>query len=83
MKKKELKEKIRKIVSEQLAVSFPKIKLKSNLKDDLGCDSMDIVELTIVIEEEFNIEIPDEIAGRFKKVKDLVNAVKILTQPSI
>ncbi|MBQ7493950.1 MAG: acyl carrier protein, partial [Selenomonadaceae bacterium] len=53
-------EQVKKIVKEQLGVEEDEIQMSSTFVDDLGADSLDIVELIMAFEEEFNIEIPDE-----------------------
>ncbi len=62
---------IEKILAEQLGISEDAIKDESNFMEDLGADSLDIVELVMSIEEEFDIEITDEEAETIKTVKDL------------
>ena len=59
-------EKVRDIVVEQLGVEADEVALESTFIDDLGADSLDIVELIMAFEEEFNIEIPDEAAEKIK-----------------
>ena len=68
-------EKVRDIVVEQLGVEADEVALESTFIDDLGADSLDIVELIMAFEEEFNIEIPDEAAEKIKSVKDVVNYI--------
>ncbi len=60
-------EKVRDIVVEQLGVEADEVALESTFIDDLGADSLDIVELIMAFEEEFNIEIPDEAAEKIKR----------------
>lgn len=55
-----IEDRARKIVSDQLAVSEDKIVADSTFVDDLGADSLDMVELVLAFEEEFNVSIPDE-----------------------
>ncbi|MCG9885500.1 MAG: acyl carrier protein [Cyanobacteria bacterium] len=61
-------EKVRSIVSEQLGVDAAEVKPESSFTDDLGADSLDIVELVMALEEEFDIEIPDEEAEKIATV---------------
>lgn len=68
-------EKVRDIVVEQLGVEADEVALDSTFIDDLGADSLDIVELIMAFEEEFNIEIPDEAAEKIKSVQDVVNYI--------
>ncbi len=68
-------EKVKGIAAEQLGVDEAEISIDSTFIDDLGADSLDIVELIMAFEEEFNIEIPDEIAEKIKTVKDAVEYI--------
>ena len=65
-------ERIKKIIVDRLGVDESKITEDSSFVDDLGADSLDIVDLIMVFEEEFNIEIPDEDAGKMKTVGDVI-----------
>lgn len=69
-------EKVRDIVVEQLGVEAADVTIDSTFIDDLGADSLDIVELIMAFEEEFGIEIPDEVAEKIKTVKDTVNYIE-------
>ena len=62
-------EKVREIVVEQLGVEADDVTIDSTFIDDLGADSLDIVELIMAFEEEFSVEIPDEVAEKIKTVK--------------
>ena len=66
---------VRKIVMEQLGVEEDEVKMETTFIEDLGADSLDIVELIMAFEEEFNIEIPDEEAEKIKTIGDAVNLV--------
>ncbi len=68
-------EKVRDIVVEQLGVEPDEVSIDSTFIDDLGADSLDIVELIMAFEEEFNIEIPDEAAEKIKTVQDVVTYI--------
>jgi len=68
-------EQVKKIVKEQLGVEAEEIQMSSTFVDDLGADSLDIVELIMAFEEEFNIEIPDEKAEKIKTVEDVVKYI--------
>lgn len=68
-------EKVRDIVVEQLGVEADEVAIESTFIDDLGADSLDIVELIMAFEEEFNIEIPDEAAEKIKTVQDVVTYI--------
>ena len=67
---------VKKIVKEQLGVEEDEIQMSSTFVDDLGADSLDIVELIMAFEEEFNIEIPDEKAEKIKTVEDVVKYIE-------
>ncbi|MBD2447875.1 acyl carrier protein [Nostoc sp. FACHB-152] len=68
-------EKVKKTVAEQLTVAPEKITPQSNFIDDLGADSLDLVELVMAFEEEFEIEIPDEAAEKILTVQDAVDYI--------
>ena len=69
-------ERVKKIVVEQLGVEPDEVQMSSTFVDDLGADSLDIVELIMAFEEEFNIEIPDEKAEKIKTVEDVVKYIE-------
>lgn len=71
-----IEEKIKKIIIEKLAIKKSKITLETNFINDLGADSLDIVELIMEFEKEFNISIPDEEAESIKTVKDAIRYLK-------
>ncbi|MBD2514321.1 acyl carrier protein [Nostoc sp. FACHB-973] len=76
MSQTELFDKVKKIVAEQLSVEKPEtIKPESTFMEDLGADSLDTVELVMALEEEFDIEIPDEAAEGILTVQDAVNYI--------
>lgn len=66
-------EKICKILSDQLDVEESEISMETSIADDLGADSLDIVDILMSIEDEFNIEIPDDAIEKVKTVGDVVN----------
>ena len=68
-------DKVKEIVVEQLGVEAADVAIDSTFIDDLGADSLDIVELIMAFEEEFGIEIPDEVAEKIKTVKDAVTYI--------
>jgi len=68
----EVMEKVKKIIVDQLGVEEDKVKEDSSFIDDLGADSLDIVELIMAFEEEFDIEISDEDAEKIKIVGDVI-----------
>ena len=70
-----LENKVKKIIVDQLGVTEEEVKSESTFVDDLGADSLDMVEMVMALEEEFNIEIPDEDAEKIKTVKDAVDYI--------
>ncbi|MCC3144804.1 acyl carrier protein [Halanaerobium sp. Z-7514] len=66
-------DKIIEIVAEELAVDKDEITEESSFIEDLGADSLDVVELVMAFEEEFDVEIPDEDAENIRTVEDAVN----------
>ena len=69
-------EKVQEKVCEQLGVEAEEVLMESSFIDDLGADSLDIVELLMALEEEFDIEIPDEEAEKLSSVGDVVEYIK-------
>ena len=69
-------EKIKVILAEQFDVEEDSLKLETDLQDDLGADSLDVVDLLMSIEDEFEIEIPDEEIENIRTVGDLVNYIE-------
>jgi len=69
-------EKIKEIVADRLGADPADITLESSFIDDLGADSLDIVELIMALEEEFDLQIPEEDAEKIATVGDAVNYVK-------
>ncbi|MEM1283809.1 MAG: acyl carrier protein [Pseudomonadota bacterium] len=65
-------DRVKKIVVEHLGVEAEKVELKASFIDDLGADSLDTVELVMAFEEEFNVEIPDDMAETILTVGDAV-----------
>lgn len=61
------------ILSDQLGVDKDKITLDDHLKDRLGADSLDAVEIVMALEEKYKIEIPEEVAKGFAYVRDIAN----------
>ena len=68
-------EKVRHIIVDQLGVSEDAVVPEASFVDDLGADSLDLVELVMALEEEFGKEIPDEDAGNIKTVKDALTYI--------
>lgn len=69
-------DKVKKIIVEQLGVEEDEITMESSFIDDLGADSLDIVELVMALEEEFDLEIPDSEAEKIATVGDIVEYIK-------
>jgi acyl carrier protein len=69
-------DKVKAIIVEQLGVEESEIKMESSFVDDLGADSLDIVELVMALEEEFDLEIPDEDAEKIRTVGDSVKYIQ-------
>ena len=69
-------ERVKKIVVENLDVEADKVAESASFIDDLGADSLDLVELVMAFEEEFNIEIPDDVQENIRTVGDAVTHIK-------
>jgi len=72
----DIEEQVKNIVVEQLGVSVDEVVSEASFVDDLGADSLDLVELVMVLEEEFGKEIPDEDAEKIQTVQDAINFIK-------
>ena len=70
-----VQERVKSIIVEQLGVDEEAVPLDASFTDDLGADSLDIVELVMAFEEEFGIEIPDEEAEKISNVKEAVDYI--------
>ncbi len=66
----EVQEKIKQIIVDELGVDEAEVTENARFIEDLGADSLDLVELVMRFEEEFDIEIPDEVAEKFQSVRD-------------
>ncbi|MDH3554867.1 MAG: acyl carrier protein [Syntrophobacteria bacterium] len=66
-----MKDKVVEIISNQLGIDQGDVTPEASVVDDLGADSLDVVELVMALEEEFNLEIPDEEAEKIKSVNDI------------
>ena len=73
--KEQIVEKVKELISDNLGSDTDEITLHAAFIDDLGADSLDIVELVMAIEKEFDIEIPDEDAEHISTVEDAVNYI--------
>lgn len=69
-------EKVRSILVDQLDVDEDSITLESSIADDLGADSLDVVDMVMSLEEEFDVEIPDEDIESMKTVGDIVKFIE-------
>ena len=69
-------ERVKGIIVDQLGVDEDSVKMEASFIDDLGADSLDLVELIMALEEEFDLEIPDNEAEKIAMVKDAVNYIK-------
>ncbi|MBP9988601.1 MAG: acyl carrier protein [Ruminococcus sp.] len=69
-------EKLQEIIAEQLEIDADDIALTSELADDLGADSLDVVDLVMSIEDEFEIEVPDEALEEVRTVEDIVKYIE-------
>ena len=72
----EIEERIKSIIVEQLGVNADEVTAEASFIEDLGADSLDIVELIMALEEEYDIEIPDEDAEKIQTVKDVTTYVQ-------
>lgn len=71
-----LEERVKKIITEQLAVDASEVVEEAKFVEDLGADSLDTVELVMALEEEFDIEIPDEDAEKIRTVKEAIDYIR-------
>lgn len=69
-------EKVKKVIADQLSMEVEEVNLESTFTDDLGVDSLEIFEIVMSLEEEFEIEIPNEDIENIKTIQDIVNYVK-------
>ena len=76
MNSEEIFDKVKEIIVEQLGVAENTVTTESSFIDDLGADSLDIVELIMSLEEEFDMEIPDSDAEKIVTVNDVVEYIK-------
>lgn len=72
----DIEDRVKKIVVEHLGVEDSKIQSDSKFIDDLGADSLDTVELVMAFEEEFSIEIPDDVAEKITTIKDAIEHIE-------
>ncbi len=72
----DLEQRIKEIIADQLGVEVEKLNPSAKFVEDLGADSLDVVELVMAFEEEFGIEIPDEDAEKIRTVGDVIDYLK-------
>ena len=69
-------EKVRELIVEQLEVDASQVTMETDFMKDLEADSLDAVEIILGVEDEYGLEIPDEVAENFTKVGDIVNYIE-------
>jgi acyl carrier protein len=74
--KKDVAEKVKQIISEQLGVDEAEVTASASFVDDLGADSLDQVELVMALEEAYDLEIPDEDAEKLRTVQDALDYIE-------
>ncbi|MEY3395130.1 MAG: hypothetical protein RL346_1366 [Verrucomicrobiota bacterium] len=75
MSDKSIEERVKEIIVDQLGVSADQVTLEAKFIEDLGADSLDTVELVMALEEEFDVEVPDDEAEKLQAVSDVVNFI--------
>jgi acyl carrier protein len=75
MSDKSIEERVKDIIVDQLGVSADQVTSEAKFVEDLGADSLDTVELVMALEEEFDIEVPDDEAEKLQTVKDVVSFI--------
>ncbi len=76
MSPEEIEAKVKELICQQLEVSEEQLKPEASFTDDLKADSLAVVELVLALEQEFNLEIPDEDTEQIKTVKDALDYIK-------
>ncbi len=71
----DIQARITKVICEQLDVEASKVSIEADFIEDLGADSLDTVELVMAFEEEFDVEIPDDVAEKIRNVNDVIELV--------
>ena len=71
-----LDDKVKRVIADKLSVNLEEVVMEASFVDDLGADSLDLVELIMTMEEEFDLEIPDEDAEKMVTVQDAINYLK-------
>lgn len=67
---------VKEILADQLDINTDEIELTSDLSDDLGADSLDAIDIVMTIEDQYSIEVPDEIITNMKTVEDIVTFIE-------
>ncbi|MCE2961399.1 MAG: acyl carrier protein [Akkermansiaceae bacterium] len=75
MSDKSIEERVKEIIVDQLGVSADQVTLEAKFVEDLGADSLDTVELVMALEEEFDVEVPDDEAEKLQAVNDVVKFI--------
>jgi len=76
MSEKSIEEKVKDIIVDQLSVTPEQVTTNASFIDDLGADSLDTVELVMAFEEEFGVEVPDEVAEKLQTVNDVIKYIE-------
>ena len=76
MSEKSIAERVKEIIVDQLGVSADQVTMEAKFVEDLGADSLDTVELVMALEEEFDVEVPDDEAEKLQAVKDVVTFIE-------
>jgi acyl carrier protein len=74
--REDIVERVKRLIAENLGVAFEEVRSDAAFIDDLGADSLDIVELVMAIEKEFDVEIPDEDAEEISTVQDAIDYIQ-------
>lgn len=67
---------VKEILADQLDINAEDIELSSNLSDDLGADSLDAIDIVMTVEDQYSIEVPDEVIEAMKTVEDIVGFIE-------
>ncbi len=67
---------VKEILAEQLDVNIDDIEINSSLSDDLGADSLDAIDIVMTVEDQYSIEVPDEVIKSIKTVEDIVSFIE-------
>lgn len=78
----EMKKRVMEIIANQLGIEETDVTAEASVVDDLGADSLDVVELIMALEEEFELEIPDEEAEKIRNVQNILDYMQHALQPA-